>query len=58
MDKLITRTIDELGRIVLPHELRKMKGWEIGDQLSISVTDNAIILTMSERHEKSKNENP
>lgn len=27
-EKIVTRTIDELGRVVLPIEIRKMLGWE------------------------------
>ncbi len=41
----IIRKIDELGRVVLPIELRRNLGIDIKDTLSICVDGNAIILT-------------
>ena len=32
-------TIDEMGRILIPAELRSMLGWEIGDKISMHYTD-------------------
>jgi transcriptional pleiotropic regulator of transition state genes len=40
----IVRKIDELGRIVLPSELRKILGMKHGDELSISVEGDQVIL--------------
>ena len=40
----ITRKIDELGRIVLPKELRKTLGIEPGTPIEIYTEDDAIIL--------------
>ncbi|HVF54230.1 MAG TPA: AbrB/MazE/SpoVT family DNA-binding domain-containing protein [Actinomycetota bacterium] len=40
----VVRKIDELGRIVLPSELRKVFGIREGDQLEISVDGEQIIL--------------
>ncbi len=40
----VVRKIDELGRIVLPSELRKVFGIREGDQLEISVDGERIIL--------------
>lgn len=40
----IVRRVDELGRIVLPIELRKTLGIAERDSLEIYVEDNAIIL--------------
>ena len=40
----VVRKIDELGRIVLPSELRKVFGIHEGDQLEISVSGEQIIL--------------
>lgn len=40
----VVRKIDELGRIVLPSELRKVFGIHEGDQLEISVHGEQIIL--------------
>jgi AbrB family transcriptional regulator, transcriptional pleiotropic regulator of transition state genes len=38
------RKIDDLGRIVLPAELRKLFGIEEGDKLEIFVNDDAQIV--------------
>lgn len=40
----VVRKIDELGRIVLPSELRKVLGIHEGDPLEISVQGESIIL--------------
>ncbi|MDO4482361.1 MAG: AbrB/MazE/SpoVT family DNA-binding domain-containing protein [Bacillota bacterium] len=40
----IVRKVDELGRIVLPIELRRTLDIEIKDPLEIFVNDNCIIL--------------
>ena len=45
----IVRKIDELGRIVLPSELRKILGMRHGDELSISVDGDLVIL--EKRHD-------
>lgn len=41
----MVRKIDELGRIVLPMEIRNTMGIQKGDALEIFVEDNKIILT-------------
>jgi len=40
----ITRKVDELGRIVLPIELRRTLDIEVKDALEIYVSDDSIIL--------------
>lgn len=40
----IVRKVDELGRVVLPVELRRNMGIKIKDSLEIFVEDNMIIL--------------
>ena len=40
----VVRKIDELGRIVLPKELRKSFGIDVGDPLEIFTEDDRIIL--------------
>ena len=40
----IVRKVDELGRVVLPIELRRNMGIEIKDSLEIFVDDNMIVL--------------
>ncbi|MFO7300292.1 MAG: AbrB/MazE/SpoVT family DNA-binding domain-containing protein [Actinomycetes bacterium] len=45
MDSGITRKIDDLGRIVIPAETRRMFNIREGDHLYISVDGNRIVLT-------------
>lgn len=40
----IVRKVDDLGRIVLPKEMRVTKGFDIGTPLEIFVSEGAIIL--------------
>lgn len=40
----IVRKVDELGRVVIPIELRKVMGIGIKDPLEIYIEDSAIIL--------------
>ncbi len=40
----IVRKVDELGRIVLPIELRRTLGIDVKDALEIYVDENAIML--------------
>lgn len=40
----VVRKIDELGRIVLPSELRRVFGIREGDELEISVDGETVIL--------------
>jgi len=43
-DTGIVRRVDDLGRIVIPMELRRTLGINVKDPLSISVEDERIIL--------------
>lgn len=40
----IVRKVDELGRIVLPIELRRTLGIEVRDSLEIYVQDSSVVL--------------
>ena len=40
----MARKVDDLGRIVLPVELRRLHGIQTGDSLEISVDGDAIVL--------------
>lgn len=40
----ITRKVDELGRIVIPIEIRQKFGIEVGTQIEIYVNGSSIIL--------------
>jgi transcriptional pleiotropic regulator of transition state genes len=44
MDTGIARKIDDLGRIVIPAETRRLFNIREGDQLTISVQGDSIIL--------------
>ena len=41
----ISRKVDELGRIVLPIELRRNLNIETGDSLEINIDNNKVVLT-------------
>ena len=41
----MTRPIDNLGRVVIPMEIRKQLNWEPGTKVDICGTENAIQLT-------------
>lgn len=40
----IIRRLDELGRVVIPKELRRRYGWSQGDPIEIYTTDEGIML--------------
>jgi AbrB family looped-hinge helix DNA binding protein len=42
------RKLDELGRIVIPVEMRKALKWEEKDNITISVTERGIFLEKKE----------
>ena len=44
MNTGMVRKIDDLGRIVVPAETRRLFNIQEGDQLAISVEDDAIVL--------------
>lgn len=50
----ITRRIDELGRLVIPKEIRKNLKIKDNDQVEINVTDNKIILSKYDLISKDK----
>ena len=49
MECTYTCRIDELGRIVLPRELRKKLGWSLRDTLLLRIDDDTIILKLSKK---------
>jgi len=51
----MTRRIDELGRLVIPKEIRKNLKIKDNDQVEILVNDNKIILSKYENLSKDKN---
>jgi len=40
----ITRTIDNLGRIVIPKELRSTLEWNVGDNIEIFTSGDKVVL--------------
>jgi len=40
----IVRKLDELGRLCIPKEIRKVFGWNDGDSMEIYVEGNSIII--------------
>ena len=44
------RLIDELGRVVIPREIRETLGWKDRDEVSFQITeDNALLLRRVEK---------
>jgi len=43
MEILGVKTIDELGRIIIPKEVRQAKGWTVGDKI-VFCNYNVIIV--------------
>ena len=54
--KRIIRTVDELGRITLPHEIREALNLFPKKQVTLDLTDNGILVRKSE--ETPRNSNP
>ena len=42
---MMTRQIDDLGRIVIPKDIRKAIGVNSGDTMEISINGNSVVLT-------------
>ena len=40
----VSRQIDELGRVVLPKEIRKLYGFKPGDTVYFTTQDNGILI--------------
>ena len=48
----VVRRVDELGRIVIPIEIRKTLGIDPGDALEILATDEGILLKIDTNRQK------
>jgi len=44
MEKLGTRTVDDLGRIILPKEVREVKGWKKDDKITFYNYNGVIVI--------------
>ncbi|MDI9413365.1 MAG: AbrB/MazE/SpoVT family DNA-binding domain-containing protein [Bacillota bacterium] len=44
----IARGVDDLGRVVIPIELRRSMGIKVGDKLAITAEQGRIVLTIVE----------
>jgi AbrB family transcriptional regulator, stage V sporulation protein T len=40
----IVRKIDDLGRVVIPKEVRKVNGWESGTPVEIFATEDGVFI--------------
>ena len=54
MKNLGNFTIDDLGRIVIPNELRSLLGWQTGSQLSMYYTDVGTAILQPAKAENSR----
>jgi len=53
MKNLGKRTIDDLGRIVLPKEVRQAKGWKKSDEIMFYDYNGVIVIEKSEQNNES-----
>lgn len=44
----IVRRLDDLGRVVIPMEMRRQLGWAPGAPLDIVPTENGVLVRMSD----------
>ncbi|MBQ7363506.1 MAG: AbrB/MazE/SpoVT family DNA-binding domain-containing protein [Clostridia bacterium] len=57
MQTEISRQIDELGRLVIPKELRKHYGFNPGDAVYFTCQDNGILIhNKNYRYERSEDD--
>ncbi|MBQ2972357.1 MAG: AbrB/MazE/SpoVT family DNA-binding domain-containing protein [Ruminococcus sp.] len=42
---MFTKNIDQLGRIVIPSDIRKKLGVDVGDALDLNLKNNTIIIS-------------
>lgn len=47
MENLGTKTLDELGRVIVPKEVRQIKGWKKGDTISFYNYSGIIVIDTS-----------
>jgi len=52
MENLGTRTIDDLGRVILPKEVRQAKGWKKGDAITFYNINGDIVIKQEEPNEE------
>lgn len=51
MEFVFVRKIDELGRVVLPRDIRNNLKLKKGDEIDVSVVDGAVILKKAKKEE-------
>jgi len=44
MELVAVRTLDELGRVIVPKEVRQKKGWGEGTAIEIYINNDTIVL--------------
>lgn len=50
----IVRKIDELGRVVVPMEVRRINGWEAGTSIEMFATETGLFLQEYGQDQKKK----
>jgi len=56
MLKLKVRTVDELGRVVLPKNFRQSQGWGEGTKIAIYQDQETLIIKLADRQEEPDDE--
>jgi len=54
IEKIDTRTLDELGRIVVPSKVRSKFGWGVGDKITMYYAGGNTLMLQSEKYEEPK----
>ena len=54
MELVAVRTIDELGRIIVPKEVRQTKGWCEGTKIAIYTHSDALVLESHKPNQEEK----
>ncbi len=47
---MVERVVDRLGRIVIPKDMRKIYGIDIGTKVVFTATEKGVIITPAKKH--------
>ncbi len=51
---MVLRTVDELGRVVIPSVIRDMLGIEVKSKVSVEIVDGAVVMKPVKTETKDK----
>jgi len=56
MEAADVRTIDDLGRLVIPKKIRDIKGWDKGTRVAVCILNDLVVLVESKQPEDHEGE--